>query len=75
VFRVPWTLKICAETSSSGRLKHEVRVRLRYRLREGKLAFTFKLVNPERVIEDAFNSVGESVKASVAEAIIYDAQA
>lgn len=52
-----------------------MRVCLRYRLREGKLAFTFKLVNPERVIEDAFNSVGESVKASVAEATGYDAQA
>ncbi len=42
---------------------YEVQARLRYRLREGKLAFTFKLINPERVIEDAFNSVVESVKA------------
>ncbi|MDL4915485.1 MAG: DUF2303 family protein, partial [Enterobacterales bacterium endosymbiont of Blomia tropicalis] len=45
------------------------------RLREGKLAFTFKLINPERVIEDAFNSVVESVKAGVTEATVYDAQA
>ncbi len=52
-----------------------MQVPLRYRLREGKLAFTFKLVNPERVIEDASNSVVESVKAGVAEATGYDAQA
>lgn len=54
---------------------YEVQARLRYRLREGKLAFTFKLINPERVIEDAFNSVVESVKAGVTEATVYDAQA
>jgi len=52
-----------------------VQVPLRYRLREGKLAFTFKLANPDRVIEDASNSVVESVKAGVAEATGYDAQA
>ncbi|WP_338049342.1 hypothetical protein [Rosenbergiella gaditana] len=44
-------------------------------LREGKLTFTFKLINPERMIEDAFNFVVESVKAGVTEATVYDAQA
>ncbi|MFG1174437.1 hypothetical protein AAFN90_12765 [Erwiniaceae bacterium CAU 1747] len=44
-------------------------------LREGKPAFTCKLINPERVTEDTSNSVVESVKVGVTEATVCDAQA
>ncbi|MFV8770806.1 DUF2303 family protein [Yersinia enterocolitica] len=51
---------------------YEVQARLRYRLREGKLTFTFKLVNPERVVEDAFNSIVDKVKEGVSVAHVLD---
>ncbi|WP_253643503.1 DUF2303 family protein [Yersinia pseudotuberculosis] len=54
---------------------YEVQARLRYRLREGKLTFTFKLVNPERVVEDAFNSIVEKVKEGVSVAHVLDGYA
>lgn len=54
---------------------YEVQARLRYRLREGRLTFTFKLVNPERVVEDAFNSIVKKVKDGVTGALVLDAAA
>lgn len=43
--------------------KYKVEAYLRYRIREGKLAFFYQLIRPERILEDAF----ELVKKQVAE--------
>lgn len=71
---VPETITLGLAPFHNGE-SYEVQARLRYRLKEGQLTFTFKLINPERVVEDAFKSVVEKVKEGVSLATVYDARA
>lgn len=50
---------------------YKVDVRLRYRLAEGKVTFTYKLVDIDRLIEHAFAEIVQKVAAAVTEVAIY----
>lgn len=43
-------------------IRYEVKAWLRYRIREGRLVFFYKLVNPEKVIEDAFDAFLKTIE-------------
>ncbi|MDE1464824.1 DUF2303 family protein [Spartinivicinus poritis] len=52
--------------------KYEVKAKLYYRLQEGQLLLWYKLVEPERVIEDAFNEVTQRIQAGVGDLMIIE---
>ena len=52
--------------------KYEVKAKLYYRLQEGKLVLWYKLVEPERVIEDAFNEVTQTIKEGIGDLMIVE---
>ena len=44
--------------------KYAVEARLRYRIKEGELSLWYELVEPEKVVEDAFAAVVDQIKES-----------
>lgn len=55
--------------------KYEVKARLRYRLREGRLTLSYHLVDPHRFVEHAFNELCTKVNDSLDGVAVYDAKA
>ena len=45
--------------------KYEVKARLRYRLREGNVTFSYKLIEPSRIVEHAFSETIDKVKKAL----------
>lgn len=43
--------------------RYKVKVRLRYRITEGKLSLWYQIIDPDRYIEDAFEQVCETIHA------------
>ncbi len=41
---------------------YEIKARLRYRLNEGRLTFSYKLLNTERILDDAFNEIVDTAQ-------------
>lgn len=44
---------------------YQIKARIRYRLKDGDLALWYELINPEKIIEDAFNSTIEHLKNNI----------
>lgn len=55
--------------------KYELKARLRYSLRDGDLNFSYHLIDPHRVVEDAFNEIRSKVDIELAEVDVFEAQA
>lgn len=51
---------------------YAIDVRVRYRLREGSLKLWFELIDPEKVLEDAFKGIQEKVKESLPECLLLE---
>jgi uncharacterized protein YfdQ (DUF2303 family) len=71
---VPEVIKLGIAPFKNGQ-SYEVEARLRYRLREGILKFSYKLIDPERVVEDAFQNLVNQVEEGLAEYPVYRAAA
>ncbi|WP_163833343.1 DUF2303 family protein [Spartinivicinus ruber] len=52
--------------------KYEVKAKLYYRLQEGNLLLWYKLVEPERVIEDAFYEVTQNIQVGVGDLMVIE---
>ncbi|WP_105215744.1 DUF2303 family protein [Pseudoalteromonas sp. T1lg22] len=55
--------------------KYRIEARLRYRLREGELAIWYELIEPEKVIEDAFNEVKTVIRNGIDKVLMIEATA
>lgn len=55
--------------------RYRIEARLRYRLREGELAIWYELVEPEKVLEDAFNEVKTVIRNGVDKVLMIEAAA
>jgi len=58
---IPKELKIGIPCFHNGQ-RYEVRARFRYRLNQGSLKLWYELIEPWRIVEDAFNGVVEEVE-------------
>lgn len=55
--------------------KYEVKARLRYRLREGRLTLSYHLMEPHRFVEHAFRELITKVDDSLENVAVYEAKA
>ncbi|GGA80614.1 hypothetical protein GCM10011369_23190 [Neiella marina] len=55
--------------------RYKIEARLRYRIREGELAIWFELIEPEKVLEDAFNEVKDVVRNGIDKVLMIEATA
>jgi uncharacterized protein YfdQ (DUF2303 family) len=55
--------------------KYRIEARLRYRLREGELKIWYELIEPEKVLEDAFNEVKAFIRNGIDKVLMIDAAA
>ncbi|MCH2057914.1 MAG: YfdQ family protein [Thalassotalea sp.] len=55
--------------------KYRIEARLRYRLREGELKIWYELIEPEKVLEDAFNEVKTVIRNGIDKVLMLDAAA
>ncbi|QPB42183.1 DUF2303 family protein [Rodentibacter haemolyticus] len=53
---------------------YQLKARVRYRIKDGSLALWYELINPEKVVEDAFNTTLDKLKANIADVDFYEAQ-
>lgn len=51
---------------------YQIKARIRYRIKDGVLALWYELINPEKVIEDAFNTTLENLKANILDVDFYE---
>lgn len=51
---------------------YKIKARIRYRIKDGELKLWYELINPEKVIEDAFNTTLETLKQQIAEVDFYE---
>ena len=51
---------------------YQVKARIRYRIKDGSLFLWYELINPEKVVEDAFNTTLEKLKANIADVDFYE---
>ncbi|OOH89501.1 hypothetical protein BMT54_06300 [Pasteurellaceae bacterium 15-036681] len=51
---------------------YQVKARIRYRIKDGQLVLWYELINPEKVIEDAFNTTIETLKANIPDVDFYE---
>ena len=54
---------------------YRIEARLRYRIREGQLTIWYELIEPEKVLEDAFNGVKEVIRNGIDNVLTIDAVA
>ncbi|MBU2707690.1 DUF2303 family protein [Zooshikella marina] len=52
--------------------KYEVKAKLYYRLHDGRLLLWYKLIQPERVIEDAFKEVTQDIQNGVGDLMVIE---
>lgn len=55
--------------------KYRISARLRYRLRDGELKIWFELIEPEKVLEDAFNEVKTVIRNGIDKVMMIEAAA
>jgi len=55
--------------------KYKISARLRYRLREGELKIWYELIEPEKVLEDAFNEVKTVIRNGIDKVLMIEAAA
>jgi len=55
--------------------KYRIEARLRYRLRDGELKIWYELIEPQKVLEDAFNEVKDVIKNGIDKVLMLDAVA
>lgn len=55
--------------------KYEVKARLRYRLKDGKLTLSYNLIEPHRFVEHAFNELRTKADESLNDVELYEAKA
>lgn len=51
---------------------YQVKARIRYRIKDGSLFLWYELINPEKVVEDAFNTTLEKLKANITDVDFYE---
>ena len=51
---------------------YQIKARVRYRIKDGALTLWYELINPEKVIESAFNSTIEKLKTNIANVDFYE---
>ena len=51
---------------------YQIKARIRYRIKDGLLTLWYELINPEKVIEDAFNTTIEILKANIPDVDFYE---
>ena len=51
---------------------YQIKARVRYRIKDGALTLWYELINPEKVIESAFNSTIEKLKTNIANVYFYE---
>lgn len=51
---------------------YQLKARIRYRIKDGALTLWYELINPEKVIEDAFNTTVAKLKENIAEVDFYE---
>lgn len=51
---------------------YQVKARIRYRLKDGELLLWYELINPEKIIEDAFKSTLENLKTNIPEVDFFE---
>lgn len=68
---LPETIKLGIAPFHGGE-HYAIDVRIRYRLREGALKLWFEMIEPERVLEDAFKGVLEQVSTELPESQIFE---
>ena len=55
--------------------KYRIEARLRYRLREGELTIWYELIEPEKVLEDAFKEVKTVIRNGIDKVLMIEASA
>lgn len=55
--------------------KYRIEARLRYRLREGQLSIWYELIEPEKVLEDAFEEVKTVIRNGIDKVLMVEAAA
>lgn len=51
---------------------YQLKARVRYRIKEGSLSLWYELINPEKVIEDAFNTTVSKLKSHISDVDFYE---
>ncbi|MDE8035313.1 YfdQ family protein [Actinobacillus equuli subsp. equuli] len=51
---------------------YQIKARIRYRIKDGLLTLWYELINPEKVIEDAFNTTIENLKSNIPDVDFYE---
>lgn len=51
---------------------YQIKARVRYRLKDGDLQLWYEMINPEKVIEDAFNTTIGQLKANIADVDFFE---
>lgn len=51
---------------------YQIKARIRYRIKDGLLTLWYELINPEKVIEDAFNTTVENLKSNIPDVDFYE---
>lgn len=68
---LPETIKLGIAPFHGGE-HYAIDVRIRYRLREGALKLWFEMIDPERVLEDAFKGVLDQVSSDLPESQVFE---
>ena len=55
--------------------RYRIEARLRYRLREGQLSIWYELIEPQKVLDDAFNEVKCNIRDSIDTVLMIEATA
>lgn len=69
--QIPQKISLALSPFHNGKV-YQVDARIRYRLRDGSLKLWYELIDPEKVVEDAFNTIMVDLEAQLPDVPVYE---